>query len=205
MNKLDSSLAPFFSSPPIFHSQKMSCSISFLLLLHFVLLLMVLPITQSFVFPLDEGGDLIVKTCKKTPHYDLCVSTLQSNPQSSNTDVPGLAHIISDFLLAKATDTLDYIHGLLKQSPEAELQKALANCAELYIPVVKFSLPQAIDALTNGHFGFANYGISDAAKEADACEKGFSGSTTSPLTDRNKLVDNLSGVAVAIINLLKGS
>lgn len=174
----------------------MNCSIQTLvLLLHLVLLIVQ---TQS------QSTDLISKTCKKTPHYDLCLSSLQSSPQSSNSDISGLARIMADLVLSNATDTLNYIHGLLKQSPEEDLQRPLANCAELYIPVVKYSLPQSIDALSNGHYGFANYGISDAAKQAQACEKGFSGSTESPLTDRNTLVSSLSNVAVAIINLING-
>ncbi|TQD73177.1 hypothetical protein C1H46_041306 [Malus baccata] len=183
-------------------SSSLSRFSTLLLFLH-VALLIAPPTTQFFFLPLAKGSDLIQTTCKKTPHYNLCLSTLQSNPDSSNADVPGLALIASDALLANASDTLDYIHGLLKQSPEVHLQKALANCAELYIPIVKFSLPQAIEALRNGHFGFAKYGISDAAKEAEACEKGFGG-VKSPLTDRNALVNDLSGVAVAILNLLKG-
>ncbi|XP_061990507.1 cell wall / vacuolar inhibitor of fructosidase 1 [Rosa rugosa] len=166
------------------------------------LLLLLLHIVFFNVQTQSQSTDLISKTCKKTPHFDLCLSSLQSSPQSSNSDISGLAHIMADLVLSNATDTLDYIHGLLKQSPEEDLQKPLANCAELYIPVVKYTLPQSIDALSNGHYGFANYGISDAAKEAEACEKGFSGE--SPLTDRNTLVSSLAEVAVAIIKLVQG-
>ncbi|XP_050372581.1 cell wall / vacuolar inhibitor of fructosidase 1 [Argentina anserina] len=169
-----------------------------------LLLLVLVFLTVQTQSQSTESSDLISKTCKKTPYYDICLSSLQSSPQSSNSDTAGLAHIIADLVLSNATDTLDYIHGLLKQSPEADIQKPLANCAELYIPVVKYTLPESIDALSNGHYGFANYGISDAAKEAQACEKGFSGTTKSPLTDRNTLVSCLSQVAVAIINLVQG-
>ncbi|KAG7995790.1 hypothetical protein I3843_01G126900 [Carya illinoinensis] len=89
--------------------------------------------------------------------------------------------------------------------PEPELERSLAYCAELYIQVVKYTLPQALDASIKGEYKFANYGIADAAKEAETCEKKFSGSTDSPVTDRNNLVENLSEVAKAIANvLLKG-
>ncbi|EXC27499.1 Putative invertase inhibitor [Morus notabilis] len=153
----------------------------------------------------DQGTDLIEKTCKRTPHYDLCVSSLESNPESSGADLRGLARIMVDLVLSKATETLDYIRSLLKQEPDPELEKSLAYCAELYIPVVKYSLPQAIDALLGGHFGFANYGISDAAKQANACDKNFSKSSTSPLAEKNSLLNDLSEVAAAIISiLLKG-
>ncbi|GMN55114.1 hypothetical protein TIFTF001_024225 [Ficus carica] len=153
----------------------------------------------------DQGTELIERTCKRTPHYELCTSTLEASPESSSADLRGLAHIMVDQVLSKATETLEFIRSLLKEEPDPDLEKALAYCAELYIPVVKYSLPQAIDALTGGHFGFANYGISDAAKQANACDKNFSKSTDSPLADKNTLLNDLSEVAAAIIGiLLKG-
>ncbi|TXG71560.1 hypothetical protein EZV62_000139 [Acer yangbiense] len=91
-------------------------------------------------------------------------------------------------VLKNATDNLNYIEGLIKQTPDPQQERPLADCAELYIPVVKYELPQAIEALSRGHFGFAKYNIADVGKQADNCEKGFSGSSAkSPLTDRNKL------------------
>ncbi|XP_015867162.2 cell wall / vacuolar inhibitor of fructosidase 1-like [Ziziphus jujuba] len=176
-------------------------STAYIFLFHIFILLPFL--AQSSILPQEEPNDLIKKTCKKTPHYDLCISSLESNPQSSNADLNGLAMIMVNIVLSNTTSTLDYIQALLKQAPEPQLQRALANCAELYIPVVKYSLPQAIEALIRGHFGFANFGISDAAKEADACEKAFSGSTKSPLTDMNSIVHDLSDIATAIINALQ--
>lgn len=175
---------------------------AYIFLFH-ISLSILLPSTQSSIFPQEEPSNLIEKTCKKTPHYDLCISSLESNPQSSDADLNGLAKIMVSIVLSNTTSTLDYIQALLKEAPEPGLQRALANCAELYIPVVKYSLPQAIEALSEGHYGFANYGISDAAKEADACEKTFSGSIKSPLTDRNSIVHDLSDVATAIINALQ--
>lgn len=149
--------------------------------------------------------DLVDQICKKTPFYDLCIATLKSNTNSKASDVKGLASEMADILLANATDTLNYIRAQITQAPDPKMERALAYCAELYIPVVKYNLPQAIDALSKGQFAFASDGISDAAKEADACEKNFSGSMKSPLSDRNKLLHSLSDVAVAIVKiLLKG-
>lgn len=183
---------------------KNSISLAYIFLFH-ITLFTLFQSHYCYVLPLDAGNDLIEKTCKRTPHYDLCVSSLESNPESSYSDLKGLAHIMVNIVLSKATDTLDFIRALLKQEPNTELEKSLAYCAELYIPVVKYSLPQAIDALTGGYFGFANYGILDAAKQTQACEKNFSGSNKSPLAERNSLLHDLSEVAAAIINiLLKG-
>ncbi|KAJ8767410.1 hypothetical protein K2173_017454 [Erythroxylum novogranatense] len=150
-------------------------------------------------FPRCE--DLIDQICKKTPFYELCEASLRPDSQNSS-DVRGLASTVTSLILSDATDTLGYIQGLIKQTKDPELQRALADCAELYIPVVKYNLPQAIAAFTKGQYGFATYVLSDVSKQADSCEKGFSSSIESPLSERNKLVSNLCAVAVAIIKLL---
>ncbi|KAE8703397.1 hypothetical protein F3Y22_tig00110472pilonHSYRG00505 [Hibiscus syriacus] len=91
-----------------------------------------------------------------------------------------------------------------QRDADPQMERALAYCAELYIPVVKYNLPQAIEALSKGRFEFASDGISDAAKQADACEKKLSGSVKlSPLSERNKLLHSLSDVASPLL-LLKG-
>lgn len=165
-------------------------------LLHAVLLLSLLPIIES--------DNLIEKTCNKTPYYDLCVSSLQSSSQSSNADVKGLASIMGNVTLSNATNTLNYIHELINKTTDPELERPLTYCAEVYSPVVNYILPQAMEALENGHYGFAKYGISDAGDEAHACEKKTSGLKL-PLNERNKLTQNLCDVAVAIINTLLDS
>ncbi|KAJ9181778.1 hypothetical protein P3X46_005836 [Hevea brasiliensis] len=155
-----------------------------------------------FLLPMMiESDNLIEKTCKKTPYYDLCVSSLQSNPQSSNTDVRGLASIMGNITLSDATNTLNYIQELINQTTDPELERPLTHCAELYISVVDYILPQAMEALANGHYGFAKYGISDAGEEAHSCEKKTSGLKL-PLTEMNKVMQNLHDIAVAIINTL---
>ncbi|KAK3443926.1 hypothetical protein EUGRSUZ_B03967 [Eucalyptus grandis] len=107
-------------------------------------------------------------------------------------------------VLASASHTLDQIQELLGQAPDPETEKPLAYCAELYIPVVKYTLPQALDALNKGQLGFAVYGLSDAGTEAEECEKNFSGQGGgSPVTQGNKLVRNLVDVALAIVKILQ--
>ncbi|KAF1895241.1 hypothetical protein Lal_00043886 [Lupinus albus] len=150
-----------------------------------------------------ESGDLVDQICKKTPFYDLCNSTLHSNPLSPKTDLKGVALIMVNNILANANETLSYIERLIKQTSDRGLEKALAFCAESYIPIVKYTLPQAADAISQGHFGFASYCISDAVKEVSTCDKRFSGLTQSPLGDRNGFMQKLVDVASAIIKLLK--
>lgn len=150
----------------------------------------------------DGDGDLVDQICKKTPFYDLCSSILHSNPLAPKSDPKGMALIMVNGILTNATDTLSYIEELIKQTSDEQLEQQLAFCAESYIPVVKYILPQAADAINQGRFGFASYCIVDAQKEVNACDKKFSGASQAPLSDRNDIMQKLVDVAAAIVKLL---
>ncbi|KAI5349174.1 hypothetical protein L3X38_002061 [Prunus dulcis] len=64
---------------------------------------------------MDAG--LIDKTCKQTPNYDVCVSTINSDPRSTGADVKGLGLIMVDAVKDKATGALNKADKLLKQCP----------------------------------------------------------------------------------------
>ncbi|XP_050219991.1 cell wall / vacuolar inhibitor of fructosidase 1-like [Mercurialis annua] len=164
-------------------------------LLLLLLLLFLLP-------PLIRTNDMIDKTCKKTPHYDLCISSLRSNAQNSDTDVKGLASVMANITLFNATETLHYLLQLINRNTDAELERQLTYCAEAYIPIVDYILPQAIDAILNCQFGFAKYGIAYAENEARACEDKISGSVKLDFVEMNRVMQKLCDICVAIINIL---
>ncbi|RDX71585.1 Cell wall / vacuolar inhibitor of fructosidase 1, partial [Mucuna pruriens] len=163
-----------------------------------------IPLTLSEPsFPWNDGnGDLVEQICKKTPFYDLCSSILHSNPSTPKPDLKGVALLMVNNIVANASDTLSYIEGLIKHTSDRDLEQALAFCAESYIPLVKYILPQAADAITQGRFAFASYCISVALKEVTTCDKKFSAATQAPLWDRNDFVQKLVNVAQSIIKLL---
>ncbi|MED6158191.1 hypothetical protein PIB30_030474 [Stylosanthes scabra] len=164
--------------------------------------------TRVYYYWNDNNGveDLIDQVCKRTPFYELCSSTLHNNPLlSPKSDIKQVALIMVNNILSNATDTLNYIEALLKHTKDPNLEQALALCAESYIPVVRFTLPQAAAAISQGHFAFASYCISDAVKEVNSCEGRLSKAPSdnkSPLGDRNDLVQKLVDVANSIIKLL---
>lgn len=156
--------------------------------------------TQCAAAALPMDGNLIVQTCKQTPFYDVCISSLKSNPRSSRTDVTGLALIMVDVLKTKATETLNHINGLRHGSPK--LNRPLRSCADGYKAIIEGDVPEAIEALQKGNPKFAEQAANDAADVASSCEDGFSG-RRSPLTDMNKVVHEVAAVAAAIVrNLL---
>ncbi|XP_015867826.2 cell wall / vacuolar inhibitor of fructosidase 1 [Ziziphus jujuba] len=161
--------------------------------------LLSLPTSQCRVLPMDEK--LIESTCRQTPNYDLCVSSLKSDPKSSTADVPGLALILVNLIKSKATETLNQIDSLLKRGPGAGEKQALDSCHSKYHAILEGDVPQAIEALTKGNYKFAEDGANDAANEANSCESDFP-SGSSPLTDMNKYVHDVSAIAATVVSTL---
>lgn len=157
----------------------------------------------------QSSGDLIDQICQATPFCDLCEDSLR--PLSpSPSDPKSLASAMATVVLGNMTDTLGYIQSLIKHSHDPAAERALAQCAELYRPVVRFNIPQAIEAMRRGEFGFATYVLGDAEKQTDSCQKGITNAgaddeTSVALMAKNKLVKNLCDVAISVIKpLIKG-
>ncbi|MFS8004133.1 putative pectinesterase inhibitor domain, Cell wall/vacuolar inhibitor of fructosidase [Helianthus anomalus] len=153
--------------------------------------------------PLIAMGDrrLIETTCKATPSYNLCMSTLLTNPKSSSGDISDLGLIMVGATKAKATRAIQQIKSIYKSRPE--LRHALNECAKMYVAVVRADVPSAIQALDGGQPKFAEDGMADTAVEAQACERSFSDrGQKSPLTKMNKDIENVANVARAIIRML---
>lgn len=157
----------------------------------------------------QSSDDLIDTICKATPFCDLCEASLRPLAPSPS-DPKSLAAAMATVVLGNMTDTLVYIQSLIRHSHDPAAERALAQCAELYRPVVKFNIPQAIDAMRRGEFGFATYVLGDAEKQTDSCQKGINSAgaddeSSLALTARNKLVRNLCDVAISMIkSLMKG-
>ncbi|XVF38897.1 hypothetical protein REPUB_Repub20aG0142500 [Reevesia pubescens] len=162
-----------------------------------------IPVNQISALELQgNGANLIETTCKRTPFYNLCVSTLQSDPRGSNADGAGLAHIGADKLKVKATATLRQITGLLKGAKDPKLKMALRKCFDLYNIIIKYDVPVAIQAVSLGDPKFGVQYLTDAAIEADSCERSFKNQPKFPISSSNKVVHDLSNVVASIIQLL---
>ncbi|KAI4371368.1 hypothetical protein MLD38_019613 [Melastoma candidum] len=118
-------------------------------------------------------------------------------------DVCSLADVIVGSALAEGSDALSLVEVVENQMADPGIERPLDYCAELHILVVKYIIPQAIQALNVSKHGFASYCLSDAGDQADACTKALSGTKGSPVTDHNKTVRELCDVADAIIKLFQ--
>ncbi|KAK9934491.1 hypothetical protein M0R45_021632 [Rubus argutus] len=85
--------------------------------------------STSVFLPTDSN--LIGLTCRKTPNYDLCVSSFNSVPQRANAaDVKSLADIMSSVVLkAKAEAAQSKFTELINQGLKTQ---SLLTCADYY-------------------------------------------------------------------------
>ncbi|KAF8097343.1 hypothetical protein N665_0290s0002 [Sinapis alba] len=167
----------------------------------YLFLLMLLPLQVQ-----SSSDDLIDTVCKETPFCDLCEASLRPLTPSPS-DPKSLASAMANIVLGNITDTLSYIQSLIRHSHDPAAERALAQCAELYRPVVRFNIPQAIEAMQRGEFGFSLYVLGDAEKQTDSCQKRINSTMADDensvaLTARNQLVKNLCDVAISVIKFL---
>ncbi|KAL8490530.1 hypothetical protein ACS0TY_022523 [Phlomoides rotata] len=162
-------------------------------------------ISLIMVFALHTmaSQNLIETTCKSTPNYHLCATTLKASPGSSTADVADLGLIMVAAVKAKSREALSTIHKLRRRR-QPKLSQALQRCAEVYKAVFEGDVAVAEQAL-RGNPKFAETAMAGVALEADTCEDAFEGVVVPPpaLSGVNKVVHELALVARAIIrNLL---
>ncbi|KAK9269090.1 hypothetical protein L1049_000859 [Liquidambar formosana] len=150
-------------------------------------------------FSVLADDNLIEKTCKQTPFYDLCVATLQNDSRSTSGNVPALGGIMVDAVAVKATELLHHIQELLKGTTDPKVKRSLKECASIYHAVRDADVPQATQAFAFGNYKFAEQAMNDAANEADTCQSKF---VRSPLTVSNKNEHDLATVAASIAKFL---
>lgn len=163
--------------------------------MNIILLLVLLSTSSLLVKAQHKTNDLVSDTCKKTPYFALCVSTLRSNPGSSTADVAGLAFIVVETVKAKSTAGINTMKQLSKSNPV--LKRRLSECLESYNNILNDFIPEA----ENGPPKFAEDGMKGSADVADNCVKIFQGLEAS-LSTTNNLVHDLSLVAASIFQTM---
>nr|GEX65898.1 pectinesterase inhibitor [Tanacetum cinerariifolium] len=156
-------------------------------------------VVQETLFSAIADRKFIENTCKGTPNYDLCLSTILADPKSEKANLTGLALIAVAGVEHKGDETIKQIKDLKSSKPE--LRPALDYCTQVYHTIVKVDVPMANDALKLGNPKFGEDGMADSAVETQACERSFEEhGMTSPMTKQNKAVEAVANVARAIIH-----
>ncbi|KAL6990118.1 hypothetical protein U1Q18_015866 [Sarracenia purpurea var. burkii] len=112
---------------------------------------------------------LIAKTCKETPHYKLCQSTLQAGPQNLKANLRGLTLIAINAAKEKTTMIVNDMEKMIASNPR--LKDPLSECRGFYKRVLSDHIPRALEALKKGDPKAAANGLSKAAAGANECQK----------------------------------
>ncbi|XP_058757664.1 cell wall / vacuolar inhibitor of fructosidase 1-like [Vicia villosa] len=152
---------------------------------------------STIINPQNNNANLIEQTCKKTPKYATCIKFLESDPRSSEADLPGFALNSLAKIGMAANTVLNKINDLVNMNREPAQTEALNSCADRYSTILVADMPKSIAALKLGDPKLAEDGANDAAVEATSCENGFKGK--SPLTEENAAMYDAAIITAAIV------
>ncbi|KAI8028569.1 Cell wall / vacuolar inhibitor of fructosidase 2 [Camellia lanceoleosa] len=156
--------------------------------------------TETLGSFLDKMDTRLADTCKKSEFPDLCNSTLRSDPRSAKADAKGLALIMLEVALTKASTTFNQVKKLLSKATEPVLKECLTLCTHLYGSIVE-EIPKAIQNVGSDNNEAIHQGDL-AITDADTCEGIFSeepNKRKSPITANNIAVQHLVGIAEDIL------
>ncbi|XP_062091227.1 putative invertase inhibitor [Humulus lupulus] len=150
--------------------------------------------------------DLVSATCKKTLYFQLCVSSLRSDPQSQTSDLRGLAIIALNLSIANGVNTLSHVSNLVSEAAYNGSQFAstsLSDCIDVYSDAIQ-NLQDSVQALNDKSFDTMQTLVAAAMTDSETCEDGFKemNGLSSPLTEQNQHFSQLCSNFLAITTLL---
>ncbi|KAG8657162.1 hypothetical protein MANES_03G045700v8 [Manihot esculenta] len=138
-------------------------------------------------FPGDNNSeDFISTSCSHTLYYQVCASTLRSDPRSKTADLQGLARIALNISKSYGVATVAHIGDLKSEATGNEsLSSCLDECREEYSEAVE-NLEDVVEALNARSLENVKTLVSSAMTYSDTCEESFEEiQLASPLVDRN--------------------
>ncbi|XP_077217824.1 pectinesterase inhibitor 28-like [Tasmannia lanceolata] len=150
------------------------------------------------------GTDLIQQTCNKTDYYDLCVSSLESDPRSSNGDLAVFATIFLKLATSNAKGTITQISTLVNGTNDEQLKgRLLSACGPMY-GIVKEYLKGAVLSMESKQYIDVNGWLYSAENQIQNCERSFTRPPPleSPIKGRSEVFENLCSIAHVILHLL---
>ncbi|XP_004502921.1 cell wall / vacuolar inhibitor of fructosidase 2 [Cicer arietinum] len=178
----------------------MTCKIFFSL---FLLLFLSHPNLCTFV---NGDATLIKNTCKNTKYYNLCFSSLKSDPSSPNADTKGLALIMVGIGMTNATSTSSYLSSkLLTPTNNTTLKRVLKECEDKY-NYAGDALQASVQDLANEEYDYAYMHITAAKDYPNACHNAFKRVNDlvypTELANRENGLKHICDVAMGIIDNL---
>ncbi|XP_077219085.1 putative invertase inhibitor [Tasmannia lanceolata] len=154
---------------------------------------------------MDTSADLVDKICKQTKDQNNCVQALNSDPRTKTADLKGLAHIALDLANKSASDTREYIGGLISNTSDAVMEQYLNGCLDDYAAGL-FGIQKANTDLNSGAYNPLRIDMGAVGHETINCQNRFNFEPfrDCPVTDRNQNLFNLCDISEATASLLGG-
>lgn len=142
---------------------------------------------------------------------DLCVATLSADPSSkaAGTSTAALARVAIQAAQRNASETATYLSSIYDddslENKTAQLQQCLEDCGERYESAVE-QLEDAASALGSGAYDESEALVAAGQAEVKLCQRGCQAVSDhrNILTARNREVDQLCSIALAITKLIRG-
>ncbi|EOA14879.1 hypothetical protein CARUB_v10028205mg [Capsella rubella] len=156
---------------------------------------------------------LIRDSCKKAAasspkfKYDICVKSLEANPQSKAAkDLAGLVVASTKNAASKATSLKGSVDKILKGKKMNKLtEMPLRDCLQLYTDAID-SLNEALASVKKRDYGTVRTVLSAAMDAPSTCETGFKERKPpqkSPVTKDNDALYQMVLIPLAFSNMLK--
>ncbi|XP_056694818.1 cell wall / vacuolar inhibitor of fructosidase 1-like [Spinacia oleracea] len=161
-------------------------------------------VSQLIILVHAQNTTLITQICNQTPNNNLCVSTLNSDPNTLNAnDTRDLAIIMVIHTNDMATKTQNHIVGLLRnRAIEGTMRQLLGKCYRMYFMITKDRLIETVNSLSAKNYALARDMMKDVQTSIDNCEGSFNEIVKSPISADNKAASDLSLVAYAIVSYI---
>lgn len=174
-----------------------------------ILFWLILHQSSSISTIVSADSDIIIDTCNRCAssdpnvNYTLCVTSLESVLQASQSDLEGLAIISVRLAKSNMTQAKSKVKNLLKaESLDPYVESCLETCRELYSNSIA-DLKDSVKAIKSSRYNDANILISSAVDVPRTCEDGFDeGGLQSPLSKENDELFGLVVIALAITSLV---
>ncbi|WCJ42885.1 pectin methylesterase PCR fragment F [Euphorbia peplus] len=149
--------------------------------------------------------DLVSSACNHTLYYEICMSTLTSDPQSKTADLQGLANIALNISRIYGNQTFTHITDLKSKgtvSNDTGVDSGcLSVCIEEYSDANE-NLKDSVEALRNKSSEALKTFVSTAMTDSDTCEQCFEDmEQESPVSDRSDYFSKLCSNFLSITSL----
>ncbi|XP_077217825.1 pectinesterase inhibitor-like [Tasmannia lanceolata] len=166
-----------------------------------ILFLFALSFSQSSANVTQMGTDLIHQTCNKTDYYDLCVSSLESDPRSTSGDLPIFATIFLELATSTANDTVTQISTLVNGTNDEQLKgRLLSACDPMYVIIME-NMKEALLYMESKQYIEVRDSLWASSNQVVNCERSFTRPPPleSPIKVRSGVFENLCSIAHVIL------